>query len=200
MHTPGDKTDFKILKAAGKIFSQKGYYKTDVEEIAARAGVGKGTVYRRFGNKKSLFLSLIEWGLNSLRDGILKELDDIEDPIERIQIAIKTYLAFFERNRGFYRILVQERIQFRERIDQQFREKYLTHFPLLEKAIQEGVRQGKFRDLDAKSVAISLLGMTNAIIYYDLISKGRSSLQRDYQTVIELFLRGMLAPKHDGSK
>lgn len=192
MSLPKDETDLKILREAQKIFSQRGFYKTDVEEIASKAGVGKGTIYRRFGKKKSLFLSLIEWGLNSLRDEILKEIQEVEGPAERIAVGLQTYLSFFERNRDFYQILVEERMQFREEIGQQFEGKHLTHIPLLESTIDEGIRQGKFKNLNARGVAVSLVGMINAIIYDDLISRKRSSLQRGYQTVLEIFLRGII--------
>ena len=46
-----------ILNTALKIFARDGYADTDVQVIADLAGVGKGTVYRHFGNKQELFLA-----------------------------------------------------------------------------------------------------------------------------------------------
>jgi len=57
--------DKKILGAAFKEFENKGYYKANVENIAASVGIGKGTVYRHFGNKIELFLSVIVYLVNS---------------------------------------------------------------------------------------------------------------------------------------
>ncbi|MDH7498134.1 MAG: helix-turn-helix domain-containing protein, partial [Syntrophomonadaceae bacterium] len=44
-----------ILEAAARVFSQRGYHQAKVEEIAAAAGVGKGTVYEYFDSKLELF-------------------------------------------------------------------------------------------------------------------------------------------------
>ena len=49
----------EILDAAVLTFAAHGYNQTDVQEIADRVGVGKGTVYRHFGNKEALFLAAV---------------------------------------------------------------------------------------------------------------------------------------------
>ena len=51
-----------IIDAATKVFSQKGYHKTRMEEIAALAGIGKGTIYEYFTSKIQLFQAMIEQG------------------------------------------------------------------------------------------------------------------------------------------
>ena len=56
----GEQTRDLILHCAEKIFSQKGYYETQVSDISDMAHVAKGTVYQYFTNKESLFVSLIE--------------------------------------------------------------------------------------------------------------------------------------------
>ncbi len=56
----GEQTRDLILECAEKIFSQKGYYESQVSDISDMAHVAKGTVYQYFKNKESLFVSLIE--------------------------------------------------------------------------------------------------------------------------------------------
>ena len=51
--------DLRILQAAEKIFSMYGYEKATLDEIIALADVGKGTVYKYFGNKEQLFYKLV---------------------------------------------------------------------------------------------------------------------------------------------
>ena len=53
-----------IMEAGLKIFSQKGFHKTKIEEIAQEAGIGKGTVYEYFAGKEQLFQEILEDGLN----------------------------------------------------------------------------------------------------------------------------------------
>ena len=54
----------QILDCSKKIFSEKGYYETYVEEIIKEARVGKGTFYRYFMNKEDLFISVLIKFLN----------------------------------------------------------------------------------------------------------------------------------------
>lgn len=51
--------DIRILQAAEEVFSQHGYEKATLDEIIALADVGKGTVYKYFGNKEHLFYKLV---------------------------------------------------------------------------------------------------------------------------------------------
>ena len=49
-----------ILDACFELFAERGFAGTDVEEVAQLASVGKGTVYRYFGNKEQLFTAVVE--------------------------------------------------------------------------------------------------------------------------------------------
>jgi len=56
----GKKTREKILKAARIVFSKKGYYGTDSNEIAAEAGVSTGSFYAYFNDKKHVFIETLK--------------------------------------------------------------------------------------------------------------------------------------------
>lgn len=55
-----DDTREKILHHAKKLFSEKGYYSTQISDIVESAKIGRGTVYQYFLNKEHLFISLLE--------------------------------------------------------------------------------------------------------------------------------------------
>lgn len=50
----------QILECAKKIFSEKGFYDTQVDDIVEMARIGKGTIYQYFRNKEDVFLTLLE--------------------------------------------------------------------------------------------------------------------------------------------
>jgi AcrR family transcriptional regulator len=56
----GEKRRQQILDCAKKIFSEKGYYDTQVDDIVEMAQIGKGTIYQYFRNKEDVFLTLLE--------------------------------------------------------------------------------------------------------------------------------------------
>lgn len=57
----------EIRKAASIVFSQKGYKETKIADIASRAGVSPGTIYKHFKNKKQIFTSINQPELEALR-------------------------------------------------------------------------------------------------------------------------------------
>ena len=64
--TPEEGADERILKAAGKLFREKGFAATRSEEVAARAGVAKGTLYLYFPSKEELFKAVVRNNIASL--------------------------------------------------------------------------------------------------------------------------------------
>jgi TetR/AcrR family transcriptional regulator len=53
----------KILDAAAGVFAEKGYYEANISSICQRAGISNGALYKYFRNKESLFLSVLEHGV-----------------------------------------------------------------------------------------------------------------------------------------
>ena len=61
----------RILAAADRLFSERGAHATTMEAIATAAGVGKGTLFRRFGDRASLVFALLDQTERELQDAIL---------------------------------------------------------------------------------------------------------------------------------
>ncbi len=62
----------RILSAAERLFAARGVRCTSMDAIAAEAGVGKGTLFRRFGDRASLALAVLDRGERDLQDAILR--------------------------------------------------------------------------------------------------------------------------------
>ena len=103
----------EILTAAASAFAANGFAATDVQEIAGRIGIGKGTVYRYFPTKEALFLASVEWGLRELTAAIDAVLAvPAADPVEVMARAIRAYLHFFARRPEMAELFIQERAAF----------------------------------------------------------------------------------------
>lgn len=76
-----------ILAAAGRLFTRDGVACTSMDAIAAEAGVGKGTLFRRFGDRASLALALMEDGGRAFQEGFIRgpaPLGPGAPPVERL--------------------------------------------------------------------------------------------------------------------
>jgi AcrR family transcriptional regulator len=62
----------RILDAARSLFAERGVREVSLEEVARAAGVGKATLFRRFGDRGALFLALLDGHERELQDAILR--------------------------------------------------------------------------------------------------------------------------------
>lgn len=96
----------KILQAAVEIFAEKGYAATSTSEIAKRAGVAEGTIFRHYKTKKDLLISIvspiiIEFAVPLFAERFINEvfqdqrLDDFEDLLRKI---IRNRYQFVKNN------------------------------------------------------------------------------------------------------
>ena len=70
----------EITAAALELFSERGYATTRLEDVAARAGVSKGTLYLYFANKEDLFKAV-------LREGFISPLAEMRETVQRYEGA-----------------------------------------------------------------------------------------------------------------
>jgi len=97
----------RILAAAGEVFAERGL-DASLDDIAAAAGVGVGTVYRRFPDKDALIDALFEEKINGAL-GLAREALDHEDPWEGFVLFMRGMCAMHAADRGFKEALLSRR-------------------------------------------------------------------------------------------
>jgi AcrR family transcriptional regulator len=93
----------RILDAAREVFAQRGL-SVGVDVVAREAGVGVGTIYRRFPTKEQLLQAIVDDRLEELRDR-LAGLESVEDPWEAFAAAAQVLAGAAARDRGFFESL-----------------------------------------------------------------------------------------------
>jgi AcrR family transcriptional regulator len=131
-----------IMQAAITLFSEKGFEKTSIEELARAAGIGKGTIYGYFQTKSDILHAFCEDELECLHVELTTNADR-EIPI--LQQMVSIYMSEFRQiteNREFARLFMQQ-TAFPRDVDL---DRHLANednyfkllFPLLEKAQERG--------------------------------------------------------------
>jgi AcrR family transcriptional regulator len=91
----------KVLEAASRLFECHGAANVSMDAVAAAAGVGKGTLFRRFGDRANLARSVLEQHEIELQEGMIRgpaPLGPGAEPYERLYAFGGAYLAFLERH------------------------------------------------------------------------------------------------------
>ena len=86
----------QILRAAVKLFSDKGYYTTTISQIAREAGVSTGLIYQYFGDKDDILLLSLKLVLETYEKEIPPRLEGIKHPLDRLCMALWAYCTIVD--------------------------------------------------------------------------------------------------------
>lgn len=149
----------KIITAAIDSFSEKGYAATSTSEIAKKAGVAEGTIFRHYKTKKELLVSIVAPLMTKLIGPIIvndfhKVLDQpYENAEDFLRATIENRRAIVQRLLPVIKIIIQE-IPFQPELKEQFVEqiakKVFNRILILIKGYQE---QGQLIDIPPISIA-----------------------------------------------
>lgn len=180
-----------ILDAAEGLFIEAGYADSKMAEVAARAGVSVGTLYKHFASKEAVMVAL------SLRrrEMVLEALDaceQIDDPRQRLVQMLDGGLAAAEEGGALFAVYKQLRPIVDSQIDALGEERTEAKFQrLVSKAYEDGVRRGEFRSsVSAHSFALALFGALDAEMAAWLAAGREGSLRDRGRALLDLLLEG----------
>ncbi len=182
----------KILKAAEERLWRDGFKKTTIDEIAADAGVGKGTVYLYFDSKEDIALAMIaQYKISSLESLQAIARDASKHPVQKLtEMLIEPVLRAFKRCAAFphaqeFIAEVKPQLQTRMR-------PYLEHeIALLAEVVEEGNRQGRFAVENTMQTARSLKYMCMGFLPPYFLQMDAQEMAEEITEIVNLVVRGL---------
>ncbi len=186
----GDKRR-QILTAATKAFAAHGFHQAKIADIAAAAGVGKGTVYEYFSSKRDLFRQLLEHTFNAYLE-FLEKISQEEMKLEPfLRRLLKGSLGYFWEQREIVRVILNDPppvdnktqaliYQARENIMERLGSYFLA-----------AIDQGEMRPLSPRLLAAMLTGLTAAISHQLLDADWELDLEDTIDEIIEFMMHGV---------
>ncbi|MGO4341148.1 TetR/AcrR family transcriptional regulator [Phycicoccus sp. Soil748] len=98
----------QLIDVGRKLFADKGFEATTVEEISSKAGVSKPVVYEHFGGKEGLYAVVVDREIAALLDGITGALSADLGSRETLERAASALLDYIESSTDGFRILVRD--------------------------------------------------------------------------------------------
>ena len=182
-----------LIDSALKLFGDKGYSVTSVQEITEAAGVTKGAFYHHFESKEEL-LRLIHDEFLDYQLAILKmALDEEQDPAERLRELLRALLASTAKYIANVTVFYQERRNLTGPQFKSIKRKRDEFDRLFLRVIETGIEDGTFRDdLDPRVVGLGVLGMC-AWVHQWYRPGGRLSAEQIADIFSAMALDGLLA-------
>lgn len=194
----------RILKAAREIFFRDGFVDTNLDEIASRAEVGKGTLYRHFESKAELYVAVLAVGGAQFDEEMEAAVDDGAPALARLQQIGRFYRRYWTERPEHFVIFsaVEHRAFIGElppRLVDEVREIWEQPLRRLERVIAEGVRGGELVECDPWVAANVIWRAGNAAVAA-LVTPKRSrvidcSAEAIYAATLDLLLDGLAAPE-----
>jgi AcrR family transcriptional regulator len=175
----------RILSAAEKLFSSKGYYDTSMDEIVAESRLSKGAIYSYFKSKEDLFVALHEKELEESITVLTSTFAPGDSARTKLEKIIGTaFGSMVNASKNSCRISLEFNVAApRIRSVQRRREEhFMALHRFLAEIIKEGVEKKEFRsDVDPNQTALILLAMADGLS----LDWATTNLKFDWKTLTE---------------
>jgi len=181
-----------ILRAATKIFAEKGFFNSKVADVAGEAGIADGTVYLYFKSKDDILHSIFDRAMEEFIAEGKSELEGIESPELRLQRIAELHLERLGSDRNMA-VVFQVELRGSTKFMQEFSAAgFHDYLELIRKTIDDGQRSGIFR-ADIKPVVASkiLYGALDEMVTNWILSEKRYPLVPMAGEVLKIFFGGM---------
>ncbi len=177
----------KILDAAARLFARHRFHEARMDDIAAAATVGKGTVYRYFKDKEELYLALLERAACGISARLREETSHAGDPRARLEGVIRAILGYFDDNPHLFDLIQHAEVtsrpeallpwhRWRDEVGDRVREIF-----------QDAHRTGAFRVTDPELASLIFLGGLRSVIRFGARPRPADIARR----ITDLFLEGV---------
>jgi AcrR family transcriptional regulator len=155
----------EIIEAAYEVFARKGYSAAGIADIAEELGIGHGTFYRYFKNKRDILDQVVDYGVERIMEVLALEtaepaetLDEFREQLRRIGERL---FALLDSEPGLGQVVMLEATSIDEEMTQRVLGLIDTFGALGGRFLENGVKRGFLRkDLDTESTGRAITALT----------------------------------------
>jgi TetR/AcrR family fatty acid metabolism transcriptional regulator len=186
-----DATRARLLDAAERVFAEKGYHGTVVEDIIRASDSSKGGFYFHFPNKQAIFLALLDALVPKLAASVDHAIAAECDPIAQLDAALSTVLDLFSRHRRLSKILLVEAVGLGHGFDERLMRTRGQFARMIQTHLDRAVAAGAIAPLDTETVSWAWFGAINELVVRWLVSGQPARLETIFPTLRALLLRSI---------
>lgn len=183
-----NKTKRKIFETSMKLFAEKGYDATSIEEITATVGVAKGTLYYHFSSKEEIFNFLVEEGIKLLQNSVDIKTAKFSNYIDKIKAIILIQIKIVSKYEDLITILLSQ-FWGHEQRHQKCQKHILEYISQIEDIVKEGMEVGQIKKGNPQAIASEIYGLICSSLVYKTREKENTDIMKLYKefenTVIE---------------
>ena len=186
-----NKTKRRIFTTAIKLFAEKGYENTGIEEITAVAGYAKGALYYHFETKEDLFDLLLEEGANLLNNSIEIKFKNCKNAIEKLKAILMIEIKTIINYEDFVTVIISNTLGETSRT-KKCKKAFDNYVATIKDVIQEGIDENFFYEGNAEAIAYGIVGVTFSSLLYRLKKQREVTVEQIYKGYVETVIRGIM--------
>ena len=178
-----NRTKRKIFETAMKLFSEKGYEATSIEEITATMGVAKGTLYYHFKSKEEIFNVLVEDGMKLLENSIEIKTSKCDNTKDKLKAIILIQIKAIIKYESVLSIIFSQ-IYGNENKNKHCQDKVEQYICVIKNVIDEGIEKGDIKPCNSRFLAYTIFSLTSTIMIYKKQNNKNYSIPELYKECI----------------
>ena len=184
-----------ILRIAQKLFAEKGFENTAVEDITRQINIAQSTFFNYFPRKEDILPEMFRKKLPAMKDKWTTILDAATPVKTKIQDIFNTTAQFIAKNENISRALLINNVSsLNQRYDRFFFEEFRS---MVAKVLEKGQQEGCIRrDLSAEKLAAMLEGVFNLFVIDCLVKRICKISSDELNQRINLCLEGILVKEN----
>lgn len=183
-------TKRRIFETAVKLFAEKGYESTGIEEITAVAGYAKGALYYHFETKEDLFDLLLEEGYKLLNNSIQIKFKKCENSVDKLKAILMVEIKTIINYEDLITVIINNTLGETSRT-KKCKKVLDDYVKIIETVVQEGIKEGVFYNGDPEAIACGIFGVTFSSLLYRLKKDRNVTVDQIYKGYVETVIRGI---------
>lgn len=175
-----NKTKRKIFEESLKLFAEKGYDNTSIEDITENVGVAKGTLYYHFSSKEEIFLFLVQEGIKLLQNSVDIKMSKYNCYIDKIKAIVLIQVKIVNKYEDIITILLSQFYGVEDR-NQKCKKYIYDYINQIEEIIKKAMEKGEIKQGDSKIFAAEIYGLIASSLIYKLRDKERFDVMKVYK-------------------
>ena len=161
-----------------------------MDDIAANAGLVKGTLYYHFGSKEEIFNFIVEEGLKILQNQVIEVQSINITPIEKLIKICRIQLTFLYGYTDFFKIVMSQ-LWGNENRQNELRQKLRKYIGEIEINIKIAMENGQIKKGDTELIAFQFFGSLCSSAIYESIHIEKINLENIIDGTIKFTLKGL---------
>jgi len=197
-----------ILKAAEKIFAQKGFSLATMDDIAEEAQFSKATLYRYYKSKSEIFFEIIYKSFEEVLQNTKKIKKEEISSEKKLRELIYYVSSYYHKKKNISRIFIMEKSAMRKILNLDSKEQFMHSskhppipavfkakmeeiFNIMCEIIKEGIKSGEFRNVDIRNASFILGAMIRGFHFKGPLRDKEFSLEESTELLHSFFLYGI---------